>query len=301
MTTNIEQTQATELGRLPFGAGKIGREALLDKTDSADFAQQLGIHTGELTQHNLADCIDGRTILYFVKTPSGLVLAERRVPQLPGGTFLAATKAATSAGAQVVSDAKDMWDAFIKVASVLTTAGEEDTGHEDCGADKNVEDSVARAIELDALIDTGRLLLGDDARSLSTLRSLQIGKRQLLLKGFYSRWDPARHKEYVTDDFPQNFAYLNTDDTHETRGHLEEGIYIIGEDGKGFAKNNFVNDTGRQAFAVTVPKMRQLAHILGASEEERHRIFVAFIDDVLHVSNGLVAEGMPVFAGSRES
>jgi hypothetical protein len=301
---HIEQTAVIKLAELPFGEGKIGsRERLPDSLAEMEFAEQLDAHTGELTQTNLADCIDGRPTLELVDMPDGLLIARRIVPQLPGGTFLAATKATVAAGAQLVSDAKGIQAAYETVAARLEAAGddgEEDAAHAACGAEEKVQASIENQLESSALFGTFRVLVGDDPRTMATVSSIAGRKRQLLEDGFYSRWDPAWHADYVMTKYPQNYSHLEVDKQDETGGHHEAGLYVVTREGRGFAKNAFIDKTGRQAFAVTVPKMRQLADLLGGSDEEKHRILMAFIDDALHVSNLLVAEHMPVFTDAHE-
>ncbi|MGC1177437.1 MAG: hypothetical protein WA843_05195, partial [Candidatus Saccharimonadales bacterium] len=85
------------------------------------------------------------------------------------------------------------------------------------------------------------------------------------------------------------------DKDHEAGGHHASGVYLIGEEGCGFAKNAMIEDTGQEAFCVTVPKMYEIAHLLGGSDEERQAIFLGFNDDTLHVGGGIARKGMPVF------
>ena len=77
------------------------------------------------------------------------------------------------------------------------------------------------------------------------------------------------------------------------------GVYVITEAERGFAKNAHIEDTGREAFAVTLPKMYEIAHLLGGSDEERQAILLGFVDDTLHVGGGIVMEGMPVFTDNQ--
>jgi hypothetical protein len=288
---NVTQIPIKKIADLPFGEGVIGGERHLDD----DFARALGDHTRVLTQTNLADCGDGRGMLRLLEMESGLVLVERVVPQILGGTFLGSTKAAVAADAALVRDAKDFQDAYEKVAAHLTAQGEEDTAHEDCGASKSVEKSVATRIDAPAFLTSMYLFTEPDEQTKPLIMANLRHKRERLLDGFYGGWDSHWQLDHVSSKFPQNVAYLDTGpEDSATHGHYEEAIYPVFKDHYGFAKNAFVHDTGRQAFAVTIPKMRDLAYKLSGSRQEEKRIYLAFIDDTLHISNCLAATGTPI-------
>lgn len=305
MVPELEIVRVNKVGELEFGEGKIGLDPALEPADEAAFAEALGAHTHELTKANTADCGDGRRTLRLAQTEAGLVLAERVVPQLLGGAGLAATKAAVAADARLVADAKTMWEAYETVSTYLYDKwGEEDGGHEGCGASKNVKASVLNRIDPAVAMPTMCLLAEATERTVNLTQQNWQTKSNRLLDGFYDDWDPEKHLDYLASRFPQNTSYLDQGQPEDPlAGHRELAVYLVTEPGRGFAKNAFVEATGQQAFSVTLPKMRDLANKLGGSPEEKERIFLAFLDDTLHVTNGLVecvrndqtTKGLPVF------
>jgi hypothetical protein len=297
LETEQKQSEVTKLTELSFARGKVGRdERLTDATAEAEFARELGVHTTELTKRNTADCGDDRqTIRLGDGTIDPVLLRARVTWQLFGGPGLAATKALLAADAALVKDTKTMWEAYELVSTTLAELGEEDGGHEACGASMSVESSVANPIELPTLLVATKAMITPNERTDKLIIANTNHKKDLLLDGRYSDWDPQKQVDYLLSRHPQNFSYLAVDESHHAGGHHGAGVYAITRPNVGFAKNAMIEDTGQEAFCVTVPKMRQIAHLLGGSAEEREAIFLGFIDDTLHVGGGIVMEGTPVF------
>jgi hypothetical protein len=294
---DTDQIQVKKQAELLFARGAVGRRYPLEDAEAETaFARGLASNTRELTRRNTADCGDERRLLRLADgTDDPGLLRARVVPQMFGGLGLATAKAAVAADAAIVRDAKSMWQAYEKVSTVLEQMGEEDAGHENCGASESVETSVANEIDPAALVPAILMMTQPKDGSESLIRHNTVHKRRLLANGFYSAWDPRKHLDYLTARFPSNVSYIETDPDDALGGHNGSGLYLIDEENVGFAKNAFIDDTGRWAFCLTLPKMRQIAHMIGGSEEERERILLGFLDDSLHVGGGIVAEGMPVF------
>jgi hypothetical protein len=295
---NTEQIEVAKVTELSFARGKVGLdERLAGPAAEAEFAQGLAAHTAEITKPNTADCGDDReTIRLADGTADPGLLRVRIVPQLFGGLGLATTKALTAANAAFIKDAKTFWEAYEKVSNTLVDMGEEDGGHENCGASLSVESSVANPIEAPTLLSAANGLIPPNERTERLLTANAAHKQDLLQAGFYSDWDSQKHADYLSARFPQNFSYLAVDPEHRAGGHHGAGVYVIDRPNVGFAKNGMIQDTGQEAFCVTLPKMRQIANMLGGSDEERQAILLGFADDTLHVGGGIVVEGMPVFA-----
>ncbi len=296
---NVDQIHVAKAAELGFARGIVGQRYPLATTEAElDHANQLAEHTLPLTKRNTADCGDGRLTIGLADiTEDRETLRARVVPQIFGGIGLGTTKALVAANAAVVRDAKDVWQAYEITSRLLETLGEEDAAHTGCGASHSVEASVANAIPRELLVPGIGLFLPMTAAAGVLVDRNTAAKNQRLQAGFYGGWDPNKHIDYVASRFPQNFSYLEMDpDDHEAHGHNESSVYAVTHADHGFAKNAFAEDTGQQAFGLTIPKMRQLAHMLGGSDEERARILVGFFDDSLHVGGGIVTEGMPVFA-----
>lgn len=294
-----QQIEVTKVAELSFAYGKVGeRHQLADAEAEAAFADRLGAHTSEVTKPNTADCIDERVTLRLADgTDDPDLLKTRVVYQLPGGEGLAATKALVAANAAIIQGTKSMWEAYLKVSALLEQMGEEDGGHEGCGASKGVESSVANPIAPELLVPAMGLFVPTDEYTTGLITRNAENKRQRLEDGFYGNWDPSKHADYLIEKWARNFSYLEVDPhDHETAGHNASAIYAVGEENAGLAKNAFVADTGQWVFGLTPRKMRQLADMLGGSSQERDAIMVGFADDVLHVSAGLVRKDMPVFA-----
>lgn len=294
-----DQIQVSQVAELSFARGKVGQRYQLENDEQkADFASNLAAHSVPLTKHNTADCGDERdTVRLADGTTDPATLRERIVPQLFGGLGLATTKALLAADSPIVRDARTFSQAYQTVSELLAELGQEDGGHEDCGASKSVEASVANAIESQLLVPSVQLLVPSYEASTGWLEKNSSSKDARLQSGFYGGWDPQNHYDYLAQKFPQNFSYLKGDEAdHETHGHNGSGIFVISQENVGFAKNDFIEDTGRQAFAVTAAKMVEMAQLLDPTEEGRMRIILGYVDDTLHVGAGIVTKDMPVFA-----
>lgn len=298
---DTEQKQVTKIAELSFARGAVGRdERIQDTLDENRFAEELASHTAEITKHNTADCGDDRRTLRLADgTEDPTLLRARVVWQLFGGLGLASTKAAVVADAAFLRDAKNIWDAYEMTSALLMSLGEEDGGHENCGASMSVEASVANPIEAPVLLATVSGLVAPTPRTETLLSANSRHKRELLESGFYSAWDADKHADYLSTRFPGNFSYLAVDNDHHAGGHHGRGLYVVGSPNVGFAKNGMIEDTGQEAFCLTPQKMRQIANLLGGSDEEREAITLGFLDDSLHVGAGIVAEGTPVFSDAR--
>jgi hypothetical protein len=244
--------------------------------------------TRKVTNPKTAFCIDERPIVQLGDTTDPDVLRSVVVAQLPGGTYLAATKAAVAANASIVRDAKDFNEAYSIVAGVLNRAGYEDAGHEGCGASKRAEHSANEQVDPDAAYSTlaavGVAAEGDQ----QAVAGLHARKRELVASGFYSAWNPDEHRAKIERTAPQNYSILQTE--HDpTHGHHASGIYLPTESGVGFAKNEFTENTGQQLFAYTHGFATELAGHLGGSDEERRMIGLGFGYDLLDVGNQLIA------------
>jgi hypothetical protein len=292
------QTNTQLAAYLPFGEGKIGiSHALTSDEERAEFAESLTGFKRAITKANTADCVDDRFTLSFADGTTDLTIIRNRiVPQLAGGEGLALTKALVAADATVVKGAKDMTSAYLMVADLLDKLGEEDGGHAVCGASKFVEGSVAARIEEDSLLTVASALTSadDDARRFFDANVQTMWRR--LEDGFYGTWSASWHEGYLADTVPHNFATLRGDENdHETHGHHASGLNAIRQTGFGFAKNEFIERTGKEAFGYTAWKADQLANSLGVDDEERYRIRLGFAIDSPAVLNKLVIKGFPAF------
>jgi hypothetical protein len=292
-------TQVAEAAQLQYARGKVGeRNKLRTPEAKAEFARQLGEHQRPVTKRNTADCGDDRlTIALANGTRDASMLRSRIVPQLFGGAGLAATKAAIAANAVIIRDAKNVTEAYHTISAFLLKQGEEDGGHEGCGASGSVETSVANVLPFEFVENATGLFVAMNERRVKLLAKNAGTKHKRLEAGFYNGWVAGNHEDYLSERFPQNFSFLADDpNDHETNGHNGSGILAIGRDEFGFAKNEFILATSAEAFAVTPWKMRHLAGLIGTNDDEIERITLGFLDDTLHVGAGIVVPGMPIFA-----
>jgi hypothetical protein len=285
---------------LPFGRGEIGKKhPLQTPEEKIEFARQLQPSIRPLTIHNTADCVEDRPMIALADgTTDPDELARRVTYQLPGGLALAFTKAAVGADAAYLRDARDFKDAYIKTVDLLAALGYRDSAHNDCGADKVVEESVAHDLSEDQLMVALPALTAVNERTGYYIARNWETKRQRLGDGFYGGWDPAFHVAYVSERFPDNSSIVAEDPTdHATNGHHASGAAIIQKPGYGFAKTDFYNRTGRMAFGMTPNIPVEIIHKLAGSEEERARIALELQGvDPQQVFNNLVVEGFPAFA-----
>ncbi|MGC1177402.1 MAG: hypothetical protein WA843_05010, partial [Candidatus Saccharimonadales bacterium] len=200
---DIEQKRLTKAAELSFARGNVGhQERLIGELAEDRFMLALGGHTAEITKLNTADCGDDRRTLRLADgTNDPQELRQRIVPQLFGGLGLATTKALVAANAVLVRDAKTMWGAYEKTSQTLLELGQEDGGHENCGASMSVESSVANALQLPTLTGAVKLFLPVDEGVEALLRRNSQNKQHRLADGFYSDWDPQKHIDYLVSRF----------------------------------------------------------------------------------------------------
>jgi len=299
METEHATSEVLKIAELSFAYGKVGERNRLETSEAEQyFANKLAEHTVPLTKTNTAFCGDDRPrVKHGDGTADPMFLQNLVVPKLLGGIGIASTKACVAADSPIVRGATSFEEAYERVQRVLAGMGEEDAGHAGCGASMAVESSVANQIPRDSLIQSIALFV-PDAPELTDLIDLNTHTKQRQLdNGLYAGWDVDWHVHQLQNRYPANLSFVAVDDSDlETKGHHGSGIYVVDEENMGFAKNAFTQDTGQEAFSVTQSKMVSLANRLGGSEEERVRLLLAFIDDTLHVSAGIVSKDMPVFA-----
>lgn len=279
--------------------GKPGEDRITSHIDQPEqrqeFAHNLSTHTAEITNPKTVVCMEDRPDVGFADGKNDPAeLREQAFYQWPGGLVLAATKAGVAANAAFLRDATTMQQAYELTFGVLTGMGYEDGGHAGCGASGKVEASIVTPVPREIALPTlGALTEMTDAHVALFDRNA-AHKQALLDKGFYSGWTQAWHESFLQEHAPQNFSFLRTEH-NPVHGHAADGVFILGQLERGFAKNAFFEDTGQMSFAVTPPKVMELAQKLGGTDEERQALLVAFCTDLLDVSAQLVAPGMPAF------
>jgi hypothetical protein len=264
-----------------------------DEQEAQDLGRAAAESTRPLTVTKAAYCIDGRGYVRVGDIEDPAELEAIVAPQLPGGTYLAATKAAVAANVTAVRDAKSFTEAFDIVAGILGRAGIEDSYHEQCGADKNADSDEQVDPETAHATFSAAGWASEDERGL--VDQLHANRKTRIEAGFYKGWSTEVHQDRVRRQFPQHYAVLET--SHDpTHNHHEAGAYDVEEEGLGFAKNEFIRRTGgKQLFAYTRAYAHQLADVLGGSPEERRMLQLGFDYDLLDVGNVLFArpEGEP--------
>lgn len=293
-----EQTvQVAEVTQLPFGVGNVGADRHLDGADKEAYVGALGRHQHEAPSNLWLpfDCMDERpTISLADGTTDPEALVRRKAFQLAGGTVLAFTKAGVAANAAFLRDAKSMEEAYQTTYDLLSKLGVPDAAHAGCGASTHMQNSVMKPIGSERLLTAFEGLGAKRDEIAPALDRLAANKQRRVSEGFYDTWTPAWHAQFVTERNPENFSNLQIeeDDVH---GHYASGVLLVQGD-RYFAKNAFVAETGRMAFALTFDPADRVAHMLGATDEERALISLAIRDDSLNVTNHIVAEGLEVFA-----
>jgi hypothetical protein len=267
---------------------------------AARLARAAGESTHPYTVPKAAFCIDERPIVKLGAVEDPALLRGVVAPQLPGGTGIAATKAAVAANAAIVREARDFNEAYDIVTGILRRAGYEDAGHDDCGASKKAELSAQDQVPADVAFGTLQVAGVAKGGEEGIFSDMQATKQRRVDTGFYSVWDPTQHKARIEATAPQNYSYLQTADD-ATHGHHASGLYTPTADGQGFAKNEFSeNNGGVQLFGYTPGFAAELARELGGTDEERRKIELGFGYDLVDVSNQLIAKpegdypGLPV-------
>jgi hypothetical protein len=287
------------VAHLPIGGSNVNGDKIgpgyqiQDEAQAQHITRAAGDATRPLTVPKAAFCIDERGIIRLGEITDPAQLREVVANQLPGGTYIAATKAAVNANAALIRGAKTFNEAYDVVAGTLNRAGYEDAGHAGCGAGNKLVNSVREQVDpqtaYGTLLAVGAASEGDQA----ALEAMAANKQARVANGFYNSWDPTQHQALVARTAPQNYSYLQ-EEHDATHGHHASGIYLPTEPGVGFAKNAFIEDTeGSQLFAYTHHFAVELAQHLGGSEEERGLIALGFGYDLLDVSNQLIAAPDP--------
>lgn len=288
--------RAVLLGQLEFGRGKIGESASFDESE---IGLILGDYVRPLTVHRTADCVDGRPIVSLADpSVSQDAIHSRVAEQMPGGLVFAVTCAAVGANMAIVRDAKDFKQAYLTMYEILTSLGYEDGGHAHCGASTFLEQSVEHEVELDAKVDTiGAIRPGSKPTS-QIAKQNRKHKKELLLSGFYSKWDNHFHEEFLFEKAPHNFATLESDDT-PLAGHYEKLVLAVSKSGYGLAKNPLVSETGHMAFGLTTSSPTRIIEDIGprikASDQELARFLYEFDASGLDIFNILTAKGIKVY------
>jgi hypothetical protein len=260
-----------------------------------DFARSLAESLGSFTNRYTADCMeDRRNIAVGSVTDQGLIEA-RVVPQLPGGLGLAAAKAASAANAAVVREAKNLEQAYVMVMDVLGRLGYSDGGHRKCGAGTFARESVEQPVATEILLPTTSAVFAINKDNEHLFHEIQANKQRKLDAGYYASWNLEWYENRLQETAPENLIEIETKDT-PTHGHEANGVILL--DNIGFKKNQFIRSTGAMAFAATRSQMAELAGILGGTDEEQARLRIAFADDLINVSDKIVAKDMPVFAAA---
>jgi len=277
-------------GDLPFGNGHYASR-LTTREKKLNLAGQLGSNIGAITKHKLAGCMDDRLILSFA---SGSFDPSLIVWQQPGGTYLHLTKAAVAADLAIVADAKDFKAAYSIIDNYMTSYGWQDAGHAVCGASANAERSVAEPMAGSDLLLGLDLVLGkaaDPKHRQFIIEQNEAHKAHKLNSGFYGSWSSGYHEQQLHDRVPHNFATLETT-------HRPSGLLVIKTPDRGLNKAQLYEATGERVFAATTSQYSQAINLLCPAGGEKARMQVALVDDLLTVSQTLIAPGMPVFAES---
>ena len=298
MESILPEKTAPFVARLQIGANEPGRiqSKLEDDEQVGQFGEMIAEHVHEPTVTNTADCIDERLTIRLANGQADpRLLSERLVYQLPGGLYLAVTKAMVAANAAYLARARNIREAYEMTDDLLTGFGFVDGGHAVCGASTLVEKSVALQPHREILLPTVNAIIAINRDKERQFDEIQKHKQRRLEEGFYGGWNPSWHEKRLADRVPQNFSYLATQ-PDEVHGHYGDGIVVIDAPGKVFAKNEFTNTTGKSAFAATMPIADRIAGLAAGTEEEKSRIQIAFRDDLVIVGHQLLAKDFPAYA-----
>ena len=283
--------------RLPFGEGQVGKDSEFTPKEEAEFAEGLAACTYSVKPEfaNTADCIEDRETISFENgfdDPVGL--RSRAVPQLPGGLVLAATKGAVAANAVVLSGTKSFQEAYEKMYDILTGIGYKDGGHHECGASANVQKTVGNQLPLEVVYSTLKVMTPVDKEDVSIIQKNIETKRERLDSGYFTDWSAAWHEQFLKDRVPQNFAYV-AEYKNAPGGHPGRGLYIP-QPGLVLAKNEFVETTSEHVFTATPDLAVTIGNQIGGTPEERRRIALGIVGDIIDVGNVLYSHDFSVFA-----
>lgn len=283
------------IGDIPFGQPGHGRitTSLETEDQKQAFGAELAKDIKEVTHPQTIICMDDRPRIALADGRSDDEIRSFVYYQWPGGLVLATTKAAVAADAGYLRGVRSFTEAYLTTYDVLTKMNKEDGGHEGCGASKLVKKSVAEPVDASVTISTIDTLLNiDDANTFYP--ELAVTKARRLEAGFFDDWDPAWHEDFLRQNAPQHFGLLKVE-ADAVHGHYADGLVVPTGHGQGFAKNDFWYRTGKMAFAVTPTAVQEVAHKLGGNAAERHRLSIAFADDLIQVSDKLIGPGLPIY------
>lgn len=292
-STGTRQKDVGLLARLAVGKAKLAEgHRLLSGEELARYGGQLAAHTHQIAPKfaKQADCMDKRRI---IGTASGVTdpaeLRRRLTPQVAGGLGLAITQGAVAANAAIIKEAKSLQQAYQWVHKELVALGFRDGGHADCKASHYAQDPIANHVPIDLVHTTLTTMTGGPI-SMRLLEANNMARARRLEEGFFGGWNPGDHEAFLADVEPDNFLILDTADRVDA-----SGLYLVA-DGYGFAKNEFIEETGERAYAMTPSIIFEAAHKLGGTDEERSRIAVGSLVNAIDIAQYVFEQGQPIFA-----
>lgn len=272
-------------GMLPFGQGNVGEK--LSENELIEFKASVENNILPITDTTTAQCIDGRATESRSDNSSRLDIDNEVLSQGPGGLSLHLANALVASDAIVLRDAGSFSEAYQTTRELIEYLGYKPSKHEGCLAAAKVEDTYKNALNSDQIYSILSSVIDLDENDKIILDELYSRQKDLLREDFFDSWNPEEIKKYVKENHPHNHSVLVSDQS-PNHGHYENALLIIKEPGYGFAKNKFINETNKQAFAYTPAIFEEIVDKIAVNSDEARRIKLALWVNLINVANVII-------------
>lgn len=272
----VSYTITPELG---VGFGKIKAEKMTDSS-AREFAEQVTRNLVVVDLDAPSNCIDGRKSVGLI---SGDISEVR--PSLAGGAGVSCWIANELLSADsIVLDTPDV--SYANTFKVLETKGKKVGGHCDsaafknsfeegktgCGAADRAKDIVSNIPnEPDFVSSTTKALLGQSYDA-SSMKKIVNGASILAAKQRLEDWHGADMLRPVKHDHSR--TEILAAEHNETHGHSEQAVIFNYLPNTSFDRDQFVETTGKQAFAVDMWYIKELATTLGNNSPQKTKEYL---------------------------
>lgn len=288
--------QHLKIGQPNHANDKLGPGyELVDQQDIEQIGYAAHACSGHPTIYNTAFCMDARPIVQLGNITDPDELRDIATYQLQGGIFFAATMGAIGANANIVRDSDNFMDAYISVARALSPQYK-DAGHAGCKATVTAEQTIKSPLDPEkafALAQGARMLDPRGVYTKGMFEKIHDNKKELIkdCPDFFHGWSLETHKDLIKRSSGLNYyAHLDTGEVGDpVAGHHPSALFVP-ESTFAFAKNRFVEETGRKLLVLTMSFAKGVAMAISGNTKERQLIEAGIAENAVSLGNLIFAE-----------